>query len=79
MPLADTQITRRIKTRTVLNKGMNHLETQCFCQFAQLIERGFKLNITYRGHMDGSNNGVPGLIFDFSLHAGIASFLDKAR
>ena len=72
LPLADTQIGRGIEAGTLLDEGMNHLETECFRQFAQLGQRCLELDIAHIGRLHGRDDGVLGCFICFSLHCWIA-------
>lgn len=69
LPLADAQISRRIKTGALLDEGVHHLQAQRLGQLAQLGQRRLELEIADSGQLDRGNHGVYGLFLDVSLHA----------
>ena len=58
MPLAGTQVRRRIEPGAVLDESGDDLIAQCFCQFAQLGQRRFKLGVGDGGQVNGGQDGA---------------------
>ena len=74
LPLADAQVGCRVEIVTSLHECAHHLETQCFREFAQFIQRCLKFYVAHARQLYRGHDGPRRFLFDFFSHSEIASF-----
>jgi len=68
LPLAGTQVGRRIEAGAFLHKGADDLEAQGLCQFPQFVQGGIELGIAHVRQLHGRHDSVSGFFFRVCLH-----------
>ncbi len=79
LAFAFAQIGRGIEAGALLGEGGGDLVAQRLGQVAQLGQRGLELDVAYVRQLHGRDDGGPGLLFDFFLHAGRAALRGRSR